>query len=70
VVSRLDNILARHAERTRWTMHKVLWIAVATLIVVVGFLLLFTHVGMPDKPPAREHRVDDIKLMHAKPPAK
>ena len=47
------------------TSRKVLMITVGVLVVVVGFLLLFTDVGMPKRPPAGERRVNDIKLMHA-----
>jgi hypothetical protein len=64
-VSRLENIIARDKERRRMTSRKVLLIAVGVLVVVVGFLLLFTSVGMPKQPPAPERRVNDIKLMRA-----
>lgn len=64
-VSRLENIIARDKERRRMTSRKVLMITVGVLVVVVGFLLLFTNVGMPQRPPAPERRVNDIKLMHA-----
>jgi hypothetical protein len=63
-MGRLDNIIARDRERRRLTSNKVLWIAIAVLVVAVGIALLFTDSWMK-RPPAHEHRVRDIKLMHA-----
>ena len=69
-VSRLENIIWRDQQRRKMNGRKVVLIAVGALVLVVGFQLIFTDVGMkkpkPKQPPPEgEVRVNDIKLMHA-----
>jgi hypothetical protein len=60
-MGRLDNIIARDRERRRLTANKVVWMAIALLVVVVAVLLLFTDVGRPAVKHAPPH-VEDVKL--------
>lgn len=75
-MSRLDDVIARHAERKKMTSRKAAVIAVGIVVVLTIILELFTNLGMPKAPPPAQPppvqhttHVDDVPLMRP-PPAK
>jgi hypothetical protein len=66
-MSRLDDVIARHAARKKMTSRKMAVIAVGTVVVLTIVLELFTDLGKPKVPPAPAPepatRVDDVKLV-------
>jgi hypothetical protein len=67
-VSRLDDVIERHAARKKMTSRKATVIVVGIVIVLTMVLALFTDLGTPKAPPPgppppRATRVDDVKLM-------
>jgi len=65
-MSRLDDVIERHAARKKMTSRKATLILVGVVIVGTILLELFTSLGVPKAPPApdpRDTRVDDVKLM-------
>ncbi|HEY1812827.1 MAG TPA: hypothetical protein VGG74_10805 [Kofleriaceae bacterium] len=72
-MSRLDDVIARHAERKKMTSRKATVIVVGIVIVLTILLELFTDLGTPKAPPPGPPpppvtHVDDVKLMT--PPAR
>jgi hypothetical protein len=66
-VGRLENIIARHAERKKLTSRRVVIIGVFFLVVVTFILMQFTNLGLPKPlpehaPPAKADHVDGIYL--------
>jgi hypothetical protein len=65
-MSRLDDVVARHAERKKMTSRKATIIIVGVLVVGTILAEMFTTLGTPKAPPPpdpRDTRVDDVKLM-------
>jgi hypothetical protein len=65
-MSRLDDVVERHAARKKMTSRKATMILVGVVVVATLLLEMFTNLGTPKAPPGpdpRDTRVDDVKLM-------
>ncbi|MEO6771935.1 MAG: hypothetical protein ABI467_02810 [Kofleriaceae bacterium] len=66
-MGRLEDVIARHAERKKLTGRRVVLIGVFVLVVVTILLMQFTNLGLPKPfpshpPPPKADRVDGIYL--------